>query len=78
MKSVGLIMIFTVWLYGCKSTDKTTENNTDNIVIETALSDFKHSFPKGQLRDVYKSFYQDALGPGHILGDTASARNYLR
>ncbi len=35
-------------------------------------------YPKSTLRDVYKNFFQDRFGPGHIIGDTAAAGNYLR
>ena len=36
-----------------------------------------NSYPEGQLSDVYKSFYQDNFGPGHLLGDTLAAKNYF-
>lgn len=34
--------------------------------------------PASTLIDLYKSFMQDALGPGHLIADTAAARRYLR
>ncbi len=33
--------------------------------------------PAATLQDVYKSFYQDRYGPGHLLADTAAAKRYL-
>ena len=35
-----------------------------------------NTYPRAQLVDIYKSFYQDNFGPGHILGDTVSAKRY--
>ena len=35
------------------------------------------TYPESTLQDVYKSFYQDHFGPGHMIADTASARQYL-
>ena len=35
-------------------------------------------FPKSTLQDLYKSFFQDRFGPGHIIADEASAMRYLQ
>ena len=35
-------------------------------------------YPEAELQDVYKSFFQDEFGPGHLIGDTAAAANFLR
>ena len=42
--------------------------------VERQLSDY----PKSTLQDLYKSFFQDRFGPGHIVSDTSAAGNYLR
>lgn len=34
-------------------------------------------YPESTLQDIYKSFFQDEFGPGHLLNDTAGARQYL-
>lgn len=34
-------------------------------------------YPDSQLRDIYKSFFQDRFGPGHLVSDTMAARRYL-
>ena len=36
------------------------------------------TYPKSTLKDLYKNFFQDEFGPGHIIKDTTSAGNYLR
>ena len=47
------------------------------ISKEEALDLFVKNYPEAQLADLYKSFYQDNFGPGHLLGDTLSARKYF-
>lgn len=34
-------------------------------------------YPKAQLSDLYKNYFQDAYGPGHLIPDTARAGTYL-
>lgn len=47
------------------------------ITKEEAIKDFVKNYPKARLVDVYKSFYQDNFGPGHLLKDSLAARNYF-
>lgn len=35
-------------------------------------------YPQSTVQDIYKSFFQDRFGPGHLVADTAAARKYLR
>ncbi len=37
-----------------------------------------NDFPKSTLQDLYKSFFQDRFGPGHLVSDTSMAGRYLR
>lgn len=46
--------------------------------IKQAIARQMEAYPQATLRDIYKSFFQDKFGPGHIVTDTASAANYLR
>ncbi len=34
-------------------------------------------YPKAQLVDLYKNYFQDAYGPGHLIPDTTQAGKYL-
>lgn len=34
-------------------------------------------YPETRVQDIYKSFCQDNLGPGHLIPDPEAARNYL-
>ena len=46
--------------------------------IRVALQKELERYPRSQLSDVYKNFFQDFFGPGHILADTAASGRYLR
>ena len=49
----------------------------DTAAVRSAIERQLTSYPESTLQDVYKSFYQEHFGPGHIISDTASARCYL-
>ena len=36
------------------------------------------TYPESTLKDLYKNFFQDRFGPGHIIADTSAAADYLR
>lgn len=46
--------------------------------VRLAVTRQMETYPKSTLKDLYKNFFQDKFGPGHIIGDTAGAGNYLR
>ena len=48
-----------------------------NKVIE-AVNAQMELYPESRLSDIYKNFYQDMFGPGHMIPDTTAAGNYLR
>ena len=49
----------------------------DTVAMRSAIERQMTTYPKSTLQDIYKSFYQEHFGPGHIISDTASARRYL-
>ena len=49
----------------------------DFAAVKAAVSTQLDSFPESRLQDLYKSFFQDRFGPGHIIKDRQSARNYI-
>lgn len=55
------------------------QNNSD---FENAVRESIHRqmemYPKSTLKDLYKSFFQDKFGPGHIINDKAAAERYLQ
>ncbi len=67
-------------------TDTADSANTDTLfqradfrerVAESVRWQMKN-YPESRLIDLYKNFFQDKFGPGHIIADTASAGAYLR
>lgn len=57
----------------CGSGEARTE-----AAIRTAVERQLAVYPHSTLRDLYKNFFQDRFGPGHIVADTAAAGRYLR
>lgn len=46
--------------------------------IEQAIGRQMASHPASTLQDLYKNFFQEQFGPGHLVPDTTSAARYLR
>lgn len=46
--------------------------------VRSAVERQMQRYPKSTLKDLYKNFFQDKFGPGHLIGDTVAAGNYLR
>ena len=49
----------------------------DTVAMRSAIERQLATYPESTLQDIYKSFYQEHFGPGHIISDTASARRHL-
>lgn len=47
--------------------------SSEKTAIESQLRDY----PESRVLDIYKSFCQDNLGPGHLIPNPQSAKNYL-
>lgn len=62
----ALLMIF--MLIACKQ----------ETAIEQAIGRQMRSHPASTLQDLYKNFFQEQFGPGHLVPDTTSAARYLR
>ena len=66
----------------CAACDTTTGNKSDRKLIGEAIAIQMKDYPQSTLKDVYKNFFQDAFGPGHLMSDADDAQermsNYLR
>ena len=49
----------------------------DPEAVKAAVSTQLKSFPESRLQDLYKSFFQDRFGPGHIIQDRQTALDYI-
>ncbi len=71
LRAAGTFAIGATLLASCN-------NDSETALIRAAVERQMQDYPELELRDVYKSFFQDHFGPGHIISDTAAADNYLR
>ena len=53
-----------------------TEDRESQQIVE-AVKTLVSQYPEATLQDVYKSFYQERFGPGHMIPTVENARNYL-
>ena len=65
-----LVLAFT--LTCCK------QGTVDPDAVKEAVSTQMEMFPESRLQDLYKSFFQDRFGPGHLVRDRQSALDYIR
>jgi len=63
-----IISLTMIVLQGC--------SRPDNEIMSSVRNQLQR-YPESSLQDIYKSFFQDEFGPGHLLNDTARAREYL-
>lgn len=71
MKKVLLIVLTILSLTGCKHA------LVDHDAVRAAVSTQMSSYPESRLQDLYKSFFQDRFGPGHLISDRQSALDYI-
>ncbi len=67
MKALIIISLFSILTF-CSMAD-------DNI--KSAINYQLENYPASRLTDIYKSFFQDFYGPGHLLENPDAALNYL-
>lgn len=65
------ILVLSMWGTSCK------HGSTDRQIIKAVEKQMK-MYPESTLRDLYKNFFQDYFGPGHIIANTNAASNYLQ
>lgn len=49
----------------------------DKSALRQAIKRQLATYPKSQLQDIYKAFYQEHFGAEHMITDKEAARNYL-
>ena len=65
------ILSLSIWVTSCQ------HDSTDRAIIEAVEKQMK-MYPESTLRDLYKNFFQDYFGPGHIITNIEAANNYLQ
>ena len=69
MRNIITILVLSIFMFSCKE--------TGGDRIRSAVENQLTEYPKSTLQDLYKNFFQDYFGPGHIVSDTTSAGAYL-
>ena len=70
-KLTFLIFIAIFTLTGCK------QAMVDKDAVKASITSQMALYPESRLQDLYKSFFQDRFGPGHIIKDRQSALDYI-
>lgn len=50
----------------------------DTLAVCSSVERIMADYPHATLQDIYKSFFQDRFGPGHIVPDSSRAALYLK
>lgn len=68
------IPVIIIALFGLSSCSQKIVNHE---AVRAAVSAQMESYPESRLQDLYKSFFQDRFGPGHIISNRQSAQDYI-
>ena len=71
MKRFFILLSCILCLASCK------QGMVDSAAVKAAVSTQLETYPESRLQDLYKSFFQDRFGPGHIIRDRQSALGYI-
>lgn len=77
MKKIVLILFTAVILLSQVSCSKGSYSKKDAQQIANSVSEFMVTYPWAALQDVYKVFFQDRFGPGHMISNKEEARTAL-
>ena len=61
----------------CCNTNHTQPKQVDRAAVAAAVERQMTQFPESRLQDLYKSFFQDRFGPGHLISDREGALRYI-
>lgn len=70
--------LFTLMLLAALHTVSAQEHCAFQERVQTAVERMLTDYPHSTLQDIYKSFFQDRFGPGHIVPDSANAVAFLK
>ena len=67
-----LLAVAAMTIFACNKVNPTHEKIRQSVERQMEL------YPESTLHDLYKNFFQDRFGPGHIIADNSAADRYLR
>lgn len=50
----------------------------DAQAVTKAIEEQMNTYPESTLKDIYKSFFQDAFGPGHLIPESEEGKKKWR
>lgn len=65
------VMLFLLFFLSCSNNKNFGTNVRDAITYQM------EKYPESTLIDLYKNFFQDRFGPGHLIENTEAAHDYL-
>lgn len=71
-KSLFAVIIAFMVLFG-----RASAQTFDSLAAEESIRLQLERYPASTLQDIYKSFFQDAFGPGHLIDNPVQARQYI-
>lgn len=71
MKKALFLLLLVCSLGACR------HQRVDSAAVAESVDTQLAMFPESRLQDLYKSFFQDRFGPGHIIRDRQSALDYI-
>lgn len=72
VRYILLLVIITMAAISCNKEKSREVKIRESVERQLSL------YPASTLRDLYKNFFQDRFGPGHIIADNTAADKYLR
>ena len=79
IRNVVLALATVATIAGCSGKKTGSATNTEFAeAVGKAIDRQLQQYPKSRVKDLYKSFFQDKFGPGHLVADTTGAGAYLR
>jgi hypothetical protein len=66
----NLYLILLVFIFSCSESFEKE--------VTSAVQKQINTYPESRLQDLYKNFFQDRYGPGHLISDSTMAGEYLR
>jgi len=73
MKTIFPLLVIVLLISSCIR----NAHDSKHTEIKETIVEIMEAYPSSTLIDLYKAFYQDHFGPGHLLADTAAAWNYF-
>lgn len=69
--------LFAVFIFLFLLAGRASAQTFDSLAAEESIRLQLERYPASTLQDIYKSFFQDAFGPGHLIDNPIQARLYI-